>query len=87
MILIIDYKKAVWKHLVGMDSLNATEKLSFEKNEHANHFIKHYNGQDNYKEAMPVDENVNFSVYHQIPNGKEHKDDMRKPINWKPFII
>ena len=86
MILIIK-NKAVWKHLSGFDSYNAKAKLSFEDNKDAEYFIKNYNGQDDYKSAMQTDKDVKFSVYHQLPNGKEHKDDMIKRKGWKPLVF
>jgi len=90
MILIIDIHQktpfAVWKHLSGFDSYNASAKLSFEKPEHSEYFIKHFNGQHDYKEAMPEDEEVLFSVYHEGMNG-EFEDKMIKPVGWKPFKL
>ena len=89
MILIINNNEAVWQHLSGFKSLEATAKLSFRDQFHANCFIARYNeyikqgrDMDDFKEAMPTNEEVHFSVYHQLPNGKEHKDDMIKPIGW-----
>ena len=89
MILIIDKHTtphAVWKHKSGMESFNATGKLSFKEEKHSEYFIKHFNGQANYKEAMPKGERVEFSVYCQGING-EFEDKMVKQVDWEPFKL
>ena len=53
---------------------------------HSEYFIKHFNGQANYKEAMPKGERVEFSVYSEGING-EFEDKMVKQVNWEPFKL
>ena len=89
MILIISKHitpHAVWKHKAGMKCFNATAKLSFKEQKHSEYFIKHFNGQANYKEAMPKGERVEFSVYCQGING-EFEDKMVKQVDWEPFKL
>ncbi len=82
--LLIIKNKAIWKHIAGFDSTDASAKLHFVNRKHAEYFIAHFNGQHDYKEAMPQ-ERVEFSVFLKTPNG-EFEDKMVKPENWKPFI-
>lgn len=80
-VLIIHRKKAMWQHQSGYINTNlgnpVTAKLSFEDSEDAEYFIEHFNGQDNFHDAMPDDKEVKWSIYIQGRNG-EYEDKMIK---------
>ena len=78
-VLIINREKALWQHESGYLNHSITAKLSFEDSEDAEYFIEHFNGQDNYQEAMPKEKEVKWSIYLQGVNG-EFEDKMIKRL-------
>lgn len=78
-VLIINGEKALWQHESGYMNYTITAKLSFEESEDAEYFIEHFNGQDNYHDAMADDKEVKWSIYLQGKNG-EFEDKMVKRL-------
>jgi len=78
-VLIINREKALWQHESGYLNHSITAKLRFEDSEDAEYFIKHFNGQDNFHDAMPDDKEVKWSIYLQGRTG-EFEDKMIKRV-------
>lgn len=75
--------RAIDQYNSGFIGMNALTMIEFENPEHAEYFKENYNGNCmNYKEDMPVDEDVKFTIYHSYKN-KLVKDEMFKPKGWK----
>ena len=77
MVLILNNRTAIWKHQAGFQSFNATAKLSFEDTVDAQYFIDNFNGQHDFRDAMPDGKDVHFTVYLQT-GGAEFADKMVK---------
>ena len=85
-VLIINGEKALWQNESGYMNYTITAKLSFEESEDAEYFIEHFNGQDNYHDAMADDKEVKWSIYLQGRNGEfEDKMVKRLPINREEY--
>lgn len=83
-ILIINNDYAIEKHIAGFKSTEATGMLEISDMKHARYFIDNFKGQNNYMDALPFDEEVSFTVYHEF-KGKLIEDKLVKPKNWIPF--
>jgi hypothetical protein len=79
---------AIWKGEAFMvnnvdTALDYSHALSFNNKKDADYFVENFKGQHDFREAMPLDKDVEFIVYQHTPNGV-FEDKMFKPASWTP---
>lgn len=85
--ILILQDRAIDHYNSGFDGLDAVSMIEFENAEHADYFKENYTGNCmNYKENMPVDEDVKFTMYHSY-NDRLIPDEMFKPKGWEPIKL
>lgn len=81
--ILILKDRAIDQYNSGFSGINAISMIEFENASHSEYFKKNYDGRClDYKENMPVDEDVKFTMYY-LHQDKLIKDDMFKPKGWK----
>ena len=69
------------KYNSGIASYYADGQIGFTNSEDADYFIEHWDSKmHDYKDAMPDNRDVSFSVFHKKPDGGLFEDVMIKRV-------